>query len=127
MAASPSAIASGSLKNQKLPPQVGAFLGSLSVKRIPNTRLMEVTFESTNPQLAARDPECPPRKLYRSKITRAVTRPQRMRPSGCKTELNELSVKVRHSEDARIEYERNNQIWTRRRQEQCHHATTLAI
>ena len=47
------AIAAGSLKNQKLPPEIGAFLGSLSVKRIPNTSLMEVSFESTNPQLAA--------------------------------------------------------------------------
>ncbi len=47
------AIVAGSLKNQKLPPEIGAFLGSLSVRRIPNTRLVEVTFESTNPQLAA--------------------------------------------------------------------------
>src|SRR5271169_5376142 len=47
------AIATGSLKNQKLPSEVGAFLGGLSVKRILNTRLMEVTFESTSPQLAA--------------------------------------------------------------------------
>src|SRR5271166_4124395 len=47
------AIAAGSLKNQKLPPEIGAFLGSLSVKRIPSTRLMEVTFESTNPLTAA--------------------------------------------------------------------------
>src|SRR5262250_912511 len=35
------ALATGSLKNQKLPPEVGAFLGSLSVRRIPSTRLME--------------------------------------------------------------------------------------
>src|SRR5271165_2744928 len=47
------AIATGSLKNQKLPPEIGAFLGSLGVKRIPNTRIVEVTFDSTNPQLAA--------------------------------------------------------------------------
>src|SRR5271157_2480019 len=46
------AIATGSLKNQKLPPEIGAFLGSLTVKRIPSTRLMEVTFESTNPLTA---------------------------------------------------------------------------
>src|ERR1700739_1366630 len=48
------AIATGTLKNQKLPGEIGAFLGSLTVRRIPNTRLMEVGFESTDPQMAAR-------------------------------------------------------------------------
>src|ERR1700751_1041859 len=48
------AIATGSLANQKRPPEVAAFLGSLSVKRIPSSRLMEVSYESTNPVLAAR-------------------------------------------------------------------------
>src|SRR5271166_3834836 len=48
------AIATGSLANQKRPPEVAAFLGSLSVKRIPNSRLMEVSFESTDPVLAAK-------------------------------------------------------------------------
>src|SRR5882762_6966618 len=38
------AIATGSLANQKRPPEVAAFLGSLSVKRIPNSRLMEVSY-----------------------------------------------------------------------------------
>src|SRR5271166_6189866 len=47
------AIATGTLENQKLPPEIGAFLGSLTVRRIPNTRLMEVTFESTDPRMAA--------------------------------------------------------------------------
>src|SRR5260370_6630237 len=48
------AIASGSLANQKRPPGLGEFLGSLSVRRVPNSRLMDVSFESTDPQLAAR-------------------------------------------------------------------------
>jgi len=48
------AIASGSLANQKRPPELAQFLGSLSVKRVPNSRLMDVSFESTDPQLAAR-------------------------------------------------------------------------
>src|SRR5215813_8179194 len=48
------ALASGSLANHKRPPELGAFLGSLSVKRVPNSRLLDVTFESTDPQLAAR-------------------------------------------------------------------------
>src|SRR2546429_2613918 len=33
---------------------ISEFLGSLSVKRVPNSRLMDVSFESTDPQLAAR-------------------------------------------------------------------------
>ncbi|MDP9340078.1 MAG: Wzz/FepE/Etk N-terminal domain-containing protein, partial [Acidobacteriota bacterium] len=48
------AVATGSLANQKRPPELGAFLGSLSVRRVPNSRLMDVSFESTDPQLAAR-------------------------------------------------------------------------
>ena len=48
------AVASGNLANQTRPPELGSFLGSLAVKRVPNSRLMDVSFESTDPQLAAR-------------------------------------------------------------------------
>ena len=48
------ALATGSLENQKRPPELGAFLGSLGVKRVPNSQLMDVSFESTDPQFAAR-------------------------------------------------------------------------
>src|ERR1700674_4729823 len=34
------AITSGSLANHKRPPELGAFLGSLSVKRVPQSRLL---------------------------------------------------------------------------------------
>src|SRR5262252_6569075 len=47
------AITSGSLANHKRPPELGAFLGSLGVKRVPQSRLLDVSFESTNPELAA--------------------------------------------------------------------------
>src|SRR6516225_1882803 len=40
------AIVSGSLKNQTLPPEIGAFLGSLAVRRIPGSRMLTVSFES---------------------------------------------------------------------------------
>src|SRR5712664_426658 len=43
------ALATGSLANLKHPPELAAFLGSLSVKRVPNSRLMDVSFESTSP------------------------------------------------------------------------------
>ncbi len=45
------AVASGSLANQTRPPELAEFLGSLSVKRVPNSRLMDVNFESTDPHL----------------------------------------------------------------------------
>src|ERR1700675_2166250 len=47
------ALTTGSLANQKRPPELAAFLGSLSVRRVPNSRLMDVSFESTNPLLAS--------------------------------------------------------------------------
>ncbi len=105
------AIASGTLKNQKLPPEIGAFLGSLTVKRIPTTRLMEVTFESTDPQLASR--------LLNAHLENYIEQNYKSRYESTadatkwlQTELDELSVRVRRSEDARIEYERSNQIWS---------------
>jgi capsular exopolysaccharide synthesis family protein len=105
------AIASGTLKNQKLPPEIGAFLGSLSVKRITNTRLMEVTFESTNPQLAAQilnaHLENYIEQNYASRYEATTSASKWLQD-----ELDKLSLKVRRSEDARIEYERSNQIWT---------------
>jgi len=105
------AIAAGTLKNEKLPPEVGAFLGSLSVRRIPNTRLLEVSFESTNPQMAA--------SILNAHLDNYVEQNYKSRYEATtdaskwlQSELDELSVKVRRSEDARIAYERNNQIWT---------------
>jgi succinoglycan biosynthesis transport protein ExoP len=105
------AIATGSLANQKKPPEIAAFLGSLSVRRIPNSRLMEVNFESTDPQLAARilnsHLDSYIEQNYRSKYD-ATTQASKWLAG----QLDELRVKVERSENARIEYERQNQIWT---------------
>ena len=38
--------------NQARPPALGGFLGSLRVKRVPNSRLLDVTFEAGDPKLA---------------------------------------------------------------------------
>jgi succinoglycan biosynthesis transport protein ExoP len=104
------AISSGSLANQKRPPELGVFLGSLSVKRVPNSRLMDVSFESTDPQLAA--------QVVNAHIENYIEQNFRSRYEAAAQastwladQLNELKIKVEKSEDARIAYERQNQIW----------------
>jgi polysaccharide biosynthesis transport protein len=105
------AIAIGSLANQKRPPELSEFLGSLSAKRVPNSRLMDVSFESTDPQLAARTVNAHItvyiEQNFRSKYE-ATTRAS----AWLTDQLTELKIKVQKSEDARIAYERQNQIWT---------------
>ena len=105
------AVAIGSLANQKRPPELAGFLGSLSVKRVPNSRLMDVSFESTDPQLAAR--------VVNAHIATYIEQNFRSRydattraTSWLTDQLEELKVKVQRAEDARIAYERQNQIWT---------------
>ena len=104
------AIASGSLENKKRPPELGAFLGSLSVKRVPNSRLLDVTFESTNPNLAAqvvnRHVENFMQQNFKSHYDSTM---QAM--TWLQDQLNDLKAKVEKSEAARIDYERKNQIW----------------
>jgi polysaccharide biosynthesis transport protein len=105
------AVAIGSLANQKRPPELGEFLGSLFVRRVPNSHLMDVSFESTDPQLAARIVNAHIASYidqnYRSKYD-ATTRAS----TWLTDQLTELKIKVQKAEDARIAYERQNQIWT---------------
>jgi polysaccharide biosynthesis transport protein len=105
------AIATGSLANQKRPPEVAAFLGSLSVKRIPNSRLMEVSYESTDPVLAARILNA---HLDNFKALNIQSRYEATLEATrfLTSQLNELKLTVKQSEDARINYERQNQIWS---------------
>ena len=105
------AVAIGSLANQKRPPELAEFLGSLGVKRVPNSRLLDVTFESTDPLLAAR--------IVNAHIENFIQQNFRSRYESASQastwladQLNELKIKVQKSEDARIAYERQNQIWT---------------
>jgi polysaccharide biosynthesis transport protein len=104
------ALATGSLANQKRPPELGAFLGSLAVKRVPNSRLMDISFEATNPELAA--------QIVNAHIRNFIDQNRRSHYDATTAattwltdQLDELKIKVRNSEDARLDYERKNQIW----------------
>jgi len=105
------AIAIGSLANQKRPPELAGFLGSLSVRRVPTSRLMDVSFESTDPQLAA--------KIVNAHIATYIQENFQSRYDATtratgwlSDQLDELKIKVQKAEEARIAYERQNQIWT---------------
>jgi capsular exopolysaccharide synthesis family protein len=105
------AIATGSLANQKRPPEVAAFLGSLNVRRVPQSRLLEVSYESTNPALAARILNA---HLENFKALNIESRYEATLEATrfLTNQLNELKLTVKQSEDARINYERQNQIWS---------------
>ena len=97
-------------RRKRVPAILGAFLGRLSVRRVPDRRLIEVGFEAEDPQLASRVVNAHLqnfiKKNFRSKYD-ATTQAS----SWLSGELEELRIKVEKSEDARIAYERQNQIW----------------
>ncbi len=104
------ALSTGSLANMKPPPELGAFLGSLSVKRVPNSRLMDVSFESTSPLLAAQIVNAHIKNFIEQNFQSrydATTRAS----TWLTDQLNDWKIRVQKSEDARIAYERQNQIW----------------
>src|SRR6202140_334750 len=105
------AIASGSLANQKRPPELAEFLGSLSVKRVPSSRLMDVSFESTDPQLSARIVNAHLLAYVQRNFQSQFDATKRA-TSWLQGQLADLKTRVQNSEDARIAYERQNQIWT---------------
>ncbi len=100
-----------SVANQKRPPALGAFMGRLTVRRVPESRLLDVKFEANDPLLAAR--------VVNAHIENFVEQNLRSRYEATTaaskflaSQLNELKIKVEKAEDARITYERQNQIWT---------------
>ena len=105
------ALATGSLANMKPPPELGAFLGSLTVKRVPNSRLMDVSFESTSPLLAAQIVNAHIRNFVEQNFQSRYEATNRA-STWLTDQLNELKIRVEKSEDARIAYERQNQIWS---------------
>jgi succinoglycan biosynthesis transport protein ExoP len=105
------AVASGTLANQKLPPELAEFLGSLSVRRVPNSRLMDVSFESTDPQLASRIVNAHI-ATYMEQNIRSKYEATSQATAWLTDQLSDMKIRVQKSEDARIAYERQNQIWT---------------
>src|SRR5467141_677624 len=104
------ALSTGSLANMKPPPELASFLASLSVKRVPNSRLMDVSFESTSPLLAAQIVNAHLKHYIEQNFQsryEATTRAS----TWLTDQLNELKIRVEKAEDARITYERQNQIW----------------
>src|SRR5580698_6083708 len=92
------------------PAILGAFLGRLTIKRIPSSRLIDVQFEAQSPQLAAQVVNAHLHNYieqnFRSKYDATM-----QASNWLSAELEELRIKVEKSEDARIAYERENQIW----------------
>lgn len=96
---------------QSPPPSLGAFLGGLSVKRVPNSRLLDVTFEATDPKLAAATVNAHVNNFIEQNF-RSRYEATTQASNWLANQLDELKGKVEASEDARIKYERDNQIWT---------------
>jgi polysaccharide biosynthesis transport protein len=94
----------------KRPPILGAFLGRLGVKRVPDSRLIEVSFTAQDPHLAAMVVNTHLQNFieqnFRSKYD-ATTQAS----NWLSAELEELRMKVEKSENDRLAYERANQIW----------------
>ncbi|HUO34597.1 MAG TPA: polysaccharide biosynthesis tyrosine autokinase [Candidatus Acidoferrum sp.] len=94
----------------KRPAILSTFLGRLSVKRVPNSRLIEVKFEAESPQLAAQIVNTHLQN-YIEENFRSKYDATSQASNWLSSELEELRIKVEKSEDARIAYERENQIW----------------
>jgi polysaccharide biosynthesis transport protein len=93
------------------PAILGAFVASLGVKRVPNSRLLDVTFESTDPQLAARVLNAHLNN-FRVQNFQSHYDATEQASKWLEGQLDEMKGKVEKSEDDRLKYERENQIWT---------------
>jgi len=97
------AITSGTLANHRRPPELGAFLGSLSVKRVPQSRLLDVTFESTNPELGAQILNAHLNNFMEENF-RSQYDASAKATAWLQDQLSELKVKVQKSEAERLAY-----------------------
>jgi polysaccharide biosynthesis transport protein len=93
------------------PEVLSAFEGSLSVRLVPNTRLLDVTFEATDPKLAARVLNAHLEEFKLQNFKSHLNSSEEA--SGFLTgELEETRQKFQVAEEKRLQYERDNQIWT---------------
>jgi capsular exopolysaccharide synthesis family protein len=104
------AFTSGNLANHKRPPELGEFLGSLSVRRVPQSRLLDVSFESTSPQLAAEILNAHVQNFLEQNFRSRYDTTNRA-TEFLTSQLSDLKVQVQEAEDARLAYERQHQIW----------------
>ena len=93
------------------PAILSEFLGRLSVHLIPNSNLLQVSFSSEDPRLAAMVVNKHLQNFidlnYRTRYESA------MRASDwLEQQLNDFKSRVEKSEDAQLAYERKNKIWT---------------
>ena len=96
--------------NQKEPPILGAFLGALSVVRVPDSRLIEVQFAAQDPQLAAQVVNAHVQNFIEANLQSHYD--ATMRASDfLRSELEDLRAKMEKSEQDEVVYERQNQIW----------------
>ncbi|MGB6822037.1 MAG: Wzz/FepE/Etk N-terminal domain-containing protein, partial [Candidatus Acidiferrales bacterium] len=96
--------------NEKEPPILGAFLGALSVIRVPNSRLIEVQFAAQDPQLAAQVVNAHVQNFIEVNLQSHYD--ATMRASDfLRSELEDLRAKMEKSEQDEVVYERQNQIW----------------
>ncbi len=92
-------------------PILQRFLSRLSVGRIPNTRLLQVSFDAHDPRLAARIVNAHIQNFIEHNFQ--IRYESTMQASGwLANQLGELRIRVEQSEDVLIGYERENQIWS---------------
>ncbi len=93
------------------PAILSAFLGRLSVSRIPNSDLLKVSFESEDPRLAALVVNAHVQNFSEYQTQSRYDSAQRA-SQWLEDQLATQQAKMQQSEDARIAYEKQNQIWT---------------
>jgi succinoglycan biosynthesis transport protein ExoP len=90
---------------------LGAFQSALSVKLVPNTRLLDVTFEATDPQVAARVLNAHLEE-FKAQNFKSHLNSSEEASSFLTGELEDTRQKFELAEEKRLKYERENQIWT---------------
>ncbi len=92
------------------PAIVDQFRGSIDVRRVRGSRLLEVSFESPDPELAARIVNAHLENFiehnFRTRYESTVKASEWL-----STQLDDLKINVEKSEDAVVAYERRNRIW----------------